>query len=214
MNGNELFKTMSHEVLPFMEEHGYSLRRGDRRFVKFEGALEKRITITVPRWTGGAGHHIDHLCEYRLPLHEDLYNNYLPYRTNKVKEFVPTISEYFFNLVPPGFDWKTITVMSPADIPAVARNLERICKVYSFPFLNRFSTVDAIIDGFRGERGTWTVQDPILRIQLLLLDAVLKHDAFTFNSWYEEAVRFCGNRTDGAAVNLMMLAHSLKNDYF
>src|SRR6185437_15253627 len=90
MKGNELFKVVSHEFLPFMEEHGYFLRRGDRRFVKFEGTLEKRITLTVPQWTGGAGHHVDHLCEYRLPLHESLYNNYQPYRTDKVKEFVPT----------------------------------------------------------------------------------------------------------------------------
>jgi hypothetical protein len=197
-----------------MEERGYTLGRLLGLFVKSCATLDKRITLTVNKWSNGTGHHLNHVCGYRLPAYEDVHNRYLPHRTDKEKRLAPTISHYFFNLVPQGFDWKDVTVASESDLPIVARSIERICTLYSFPFLDRFSTAEAILEGFRGERDTWAVQDPILRYRLLLLDAVLKRDPSCFGRWLDETMRFCGSRTDGQAVGLLDLARSLKKDYF
>jgi hypothetical protein len=213
--GKKVLKLVSEEMSVFMEHHGYS-ERSMGYFVRAEATLEKCIGLSVSKWSNG-GFHLDHHCGYRIPAFAEIHNRYLLNVTEKDKKLIPmipTISCYFFNLVPKGFDWNEVTVASEVDISRVARNTERICTLYSFPFLDRFSTADAIVDGFRGERNTWPVQDPILRYELFLLDSVVKHEVSSFNDWSDEALRFCESRTDGGAVWLSTLVRSLKKDYF
>jgi hypothetical protein len=93
-----------------MERHEYRVGRLPGRFVRSGETLDKRITLTVSKWSNGSGYHLDHLCEYRLPAYEEIHNRYLPYRTDKNKKLAPTISHYFLNLVPHPFDWKEVTV--------------------------------------------------------------------------------------------------------
>lgn len=214
MTAKDILRVASTDLSPFMERHEYLVGRLPGRFVRSRETLDKRITLTVAKWSNGTGYNLDHYCEYRLPAYADILNRYLPHRTDKEKKLAPTVSHYFFNLVPQGFDWKDLTIATESDIPTVVTNTERICTLYSFPFLDRFATAETIVAGFRGGRNTWAVQDPILRHQLLLLDGVLKHDAADFDHWFDETLRFCGNRTDGQAVGLRNLAQSLKRDYF
>jgi hypothetical protein len=213
MTAKEVLKQASIELSPFMERHGYA-RRAVGYFVKAEDTLEKCITLTISKWSNGTGSHVDHYSAYRLPAFADIHNRYLVHVADKEKKQIPTISVYFLNLVPQAFNWKDVTVATNSDIPTVARNIERICTHYSFPFVDRFATADAIVEGFRGDRHGWPVQDPILRYELLLLDAVLKRDVSGFSHWFDEALQFCGRRTDGRAVWLSNLAPSLKKDYF
>ncbi|MCE9532469.1 MAG: hypothetical protein K8T89_15315 [Planctomycetes bacterium] len=205
-------KLVSQELSVFMGRHGYH-KRSMGHFVMGEENLEKWITLTLSKWSNGTGFHVDHYAAYRLPAFAEIHNRYLHYVTEKEKKLIPTISTYFFNLVPKDFDWKEVTVVTESDIPAVARNIERICTLYSFPLLDKFATTDAIVEGFRGERNTWPEQDPILRFELLLLDDVLKHNTASFDRRFDEALQFCGSRTDGRAVWLSNLARSLKKDY-
>lgn len=207
MTAKEVLKLASRELSPFMERNEYR-RRSVGDFVRAEETLDKCIMVTISKWSNGTGFHVDYHAAFRLPDHNRLLAG-----AELEKKLTPTISVYFLNLVPQGFDWKDVTVATESDIPTVARNIEQICTLYSFPFLDRFATADAIVDGFRGERNSWPVQDPILRLQLLLLDGVLKHDPSSFNHWFEEALQFCGNRTDGRAVWLSNLARSLKKDH-
>jgi hypothetical protein len=215
VTGKNVLKLASVEMSVFMGHHGYP-ERSMGFFVKAEATLEKCIGLSVSKWSNG-DFHLDHHCGYRIPAFAEIHNRYLLDVTEKDKKLIPmipTISYYFFNLVPKGFDWNEVTVGSESDMPRVVRNTERICTLYSFPFLDRFSTAHAIVEGFRGERDTWPDQDPILRYELLLLDSVVKHDAASFGHWNDEALRFCGSRTDGRAVWLSTLARSLKKDYF
>jgi hypothetical protein len=208
MIAKEVLKFASQELSLFMEAHEYRKRSvGD--FVRTEETLEKCVMLTISKWSNGTGFHVDHYAAYRLPEHNRLLSG-----GQKEKELTPTISLYFLNFVPQGFNWNDVTVATESDIPTVARNIERICTLYSFPFLNRFATAEAIVEGFRGERASWAVQDPIRRHELLLIDAVLKRDQPSFNHWFDESLRFCGNRKDGRAVWLKGLAESLKKDYF
>ncbi len=122
----------------FMEHHGYP-ERSMGFFVKDEATLEKCIGLSVSKWSHG-GFHLDHHCGYRIPAFAEIHNRYLLNVTEEDKKLIPmipTISYYFFNLVPKGFDWNEVTVGSEADIRRVARTRSRICTLYSFPFLDR-----------------------------------------------------------------------------
>jgi hypothetical protein len=213
MIAKNVLKLVSEDMSEFMERHEYH-KRGMGYFAKAGETLEKCITLTLSKWLNGPGFHVDHYAAYRLPAFAEIHNRYLLEVTEKEKKLIPTVSVYFINLLPQDFDWKEVTVATDSDIPLVARNIERICTRYSFPFLDKFAMADAIVSGFRGEPDVWPVQDPILRLELLLLDGVLKHDLPSFNRWSDEALQFCGSRTDGRAIWLSNLVRSLKKDYF
>ncbi len=214
MTGKEIIKAAASELVPFVGEHGYVDKRLAGRFIKSSATLDKRITLLAIRWSNGSGYRLDHYCEFRLPAHTDLLNRYLPLRTEREKKTAPTIAQPSYQLLPPGFDLQDITIAHESDIARVVRNIKHICDHYSLPFLDRFATAEDVIQGFRRGRETWAVQDPMLQFELLLLDGVLKNDTAGFNRWYIKALGSCGGRTDGAAVNLMNLARSLKKDYF
>jgi len=213
MTAKEVLKLARQELLAFMENHGYR-KSAQGYFIKSQEGFEKCITFIVSRWSDGSGFHVDHYAAYRLPAFAEIHNRYLSHVSEREKKLTPTISVYFLNLVSQGFDWKEVTVAGESDILRVAANIERICMLFSFPFLDRFASSDAIVQGFRGERNTWPVQDPILRFELLLLDSVLKHDSSSFNRSFDEALQFCEGRKDGRAVWLSSLAQSLKEDYW
>jgi hypothetical protein len=213
MTGKQVIKLASAELSEFMLRHGYPPQPGGY-FAKAEDTLEKWITLTTNRWSGGGGFHLEHYCWYRLPAFTEIHTRNLPHVSEKEKTLHPTISMYYVNLLPRGFDWNEVTVASELDIPRVARNIERICVRYSFPFLDRFSTADAIVEGYRGERDAWPDGDPLKRYELLLLDSVIRHDAASFARWCDEALKFCRNRTDGRAIWLSNLARRLEKDYF
>ena len=207
MTSKELMKLVSQGLTPFMEHNGYS-RYSVEKFIKSEKTLQKVISFMLSRSSNGS-YEVEHYLWYLMPDH-----NRLRAGSRKVKGLWPTISKYYTNLMPKDFDFDKVRFYTESDIPTVIHNIEQYLILYSFPYLDRFATADAIVEGFRGERDTWASQNLFDRFEVLLLDSVLKNDRTSFNRWYDETLKFCGNRKDGGAVMISDLARSLKKDYF
>lgn len=217
LTNREVIRIVSETVHPFMQCHGYLPLSSPTSglFAKPADGMEKRIAIVANRPGRNREFRLDHYCHYRLPMHTGIHNKYLPYRTPREKKEAPTISHYYVNLIPSTEFVAVLDALSFHELDGLedaVSSFQFICEKFSFPFLDRFQSVQEIISGFQGGRERWPVQDPIGRFQLILLDAVVHRDQPRFAHWKDEAMRFCESRIDGPATNLVQLASSLERE--
>jgi hypothetical protein len=206
---------VSNGIEPFLAAHGYcATKRSVGRFCKNAFSLDKRITLTISSWSNSSGYHVDHLCEYRIDIHETILNQFLPSRTKLDKKLAPTISTYFLNIVPKAFDWDLITARSVLEIPKVVDNVKNIIAKYSFRFLDRFDTPESIYESYEKSPECWPDADPILRFQILMIKCVVDKDSTTFHHIRNDCEIFCRGRNDGRAMYISRLSNLIHNQYF
>lgn len=213
MTSKEMLKAAALGLKDFMKENGYSLVKS-YDYVSRGEEIDKRIVLAVVRWSGSRVFRLDHYLQLRVHKVEELVNPYKVYIEKKEWPRTPTIARYFSNFCPKDFDLKSISLLSEDGLPEILKNFKQICKSYSFPFLDRFSSFAEIEASYMQPQDHWPSNDRFIRFEILLAASVFKVDRVRFEELFKETMGLCEKFQDGRAIDLANVARGLKKDYF